>query len=207
MKVAVIGKGNVGKAVAPALAKAGHDVAYGVRDPGDDKYQDADGVELRSVGEAAAWAEVVILAVGWGQVDAVLEACGAIAGKVLVDCTNPYDVEDDLRPLVQPHQSAAELIQVKTSAKVVKSLNQVGAPVMAKAKSYTVPLVQFAASDDRAAKEAVMTLLRDIGFEPRDAGPLERARELEGMARLWIAQAFGQEMSTGAAWMLANRGK
>ena len=204
MKVAVVGKGNVGKAVAPALARAGHDVAYGVRDPEDEKYRDGDGVDLRTVGEAATWAEVVILAVSWGQVDAVLDACGAIAGKVLVDCTNPYDVEDDLRPLVQPHQSAAELIQARTSAKVVKALNQVGAPVIAKARSYKVPPVQFAASDDRAAKETVMTLLRDIGFEPRDAGPLSRARELEGMARLWMAQTFGQGMSTEAAWMLRD---
>lgn len=206
MKIAVIGKGNVGKALAPAFAKAGHEVAYGVRDPADDKFQDSDGVELKSVGEAAAWAEVVILAIGWGQVDTVLDEVGGIAGKVLIDCINPYDVEDNLRALVQPHQSAAELIQAKTSAKVVKALNQVGAPVMAKAKDYTVPPVQFAAGDDQAAKETVMTLLRDIGFEPRDAGPLSHARELEGMARLWIAQAFGQGMSTEAAWTLHEQG-
>ena len=205
MKVAVIGKGNVGKAVAPALVKAGHEVAYGVRDPGDDKYHDGDGVELKSVGDAAAWAEVVILAINWGQVEAVLEEAGAIAGKVLVDCINPYDFQDNLRPLVQPHQSAAELIQAKTSAKVVKALNQVGAPVMAKAKDYQVPPVQFAASDDQAAKDTVLQLLRDIGFDARDAGPLDRARELEGMARLWIAQAFGQGMSVEAAWTLSDK--
>ena len=202
MKVAVIGKGNVGKAVAPALAKAGHDVAYGVRDPDDAKYQDDDGVALKGIDEAAAWAEVVILAVGWGQVDAVLDQVGAIAGKVLIDCINPYDFEDGLRALVQPHQSAAELIQARTSAKVVKALNQVGAPVMAKARDYKVPPAQFAAGDDQAAKDTVLGLLRDIGFDARDAGPLERARELEGMARLWIAQAFGQGMSTEAAWFL-----
>ena len=207
MKVAVIGKGNVGKAVAPALAKAGHEVAYGVRDPGDNKYQDGDGIALKGVDEAAGWAEVVILAINWGQVEDVLAAVGGIAGKVLVDCINPYDFQNDLRPLVQPHQSAAELIQAKTSAKVVKALNQVGAPVMARAKSYTVPPVQFAASDDQAAKETVMALLRDIGFDARDAGPLDRARELEGMARLWIAQAFAHGMSVEAAWMLADTGK
>lgn len=202
MKVAVIGKGNVGRALGPALAKAGHEVAYGVRDPGDAKYQDGDGVELKGVGEAAAWAEVVILAINWGQVEDVLDAVGGVAGKVLVDCINPYDFQDDLRALVQPHQSAAELIQEKTSAKVVKALNQVGAPVMAKARAYKVPPVQFAAGDDQAAKETVLALLRDIGFDARDVGPLSRARELEGMARLWIGQAFSHGMSVEAAWFL-----
>lgn len=204
MKVAVIGKGNVGKALAPALAKAGHDVAYGVRDPGDAKYQDGDGVPLKGLEDAVAGAEVVILAVGWGQVDQVLEGCGPVSGKVLVDCTNPYDVGDNLRALVQPHQSAAELIQAKTSAKVVKALNQVGAPVMAKARDYKVPPVQFAAADDQAAKDTVLQLMRDIGFDARDAGPLAYARELEGMARLWIAQAFNQGMSVETAWALSD---
>src|SRR6478609_2188537 len=98
-RVAVIGKGNVGQALAPNIAAVGHEVIYGVRDPSDPKYKTNDNVPLKSVREAVSRADIVILAVNWVAVDSVLSMCGDMTGKVLVDCINPYDFKNNLAPL------------------------------------------------------------------------------------------------------------
>lgn len=64
--------------------------------------------------------------------------------------------------------------------------------------------LQFVASDDEEAKASVIKLAKDIGFDARDAGGIEYARELEGMARLWIAQAFGHDMPPTTTWLLTT---
>jgi len=201
MRIAVIGKGNVGSALAPNFAAAGHDVVYGVRDPSDPKYASDDGVALRTVAEAVANAEAVLLAVHWDAVDAVFAEAGDLSGKILIDCTNAYDFQNNLRPLIPLDESAASIIAKKTNAVVVKAFNQVGAAAMAEAPKRSPKLLQFVASDDADAKAKVLKLAEDAGFDARDAGPLEYARELEGMARLWIAQAF-QGMPGETGWVL-----
>lgn len=204
MKVAIIGKGRVGSALGPNIANAGHEAAYGVRDPADPKYADGDGVSLMTLRAAGQWADIIIAAINFDAVDAVLADLGDIAGKILIDPVNPYDFRNNLAPLLPPDQSAARVIAGKTAARVVKALNQVGAPVMAAAMTAPVRPLQFVASDDAAAKAQVMALLSDIGFDARDAGGLDYARELEGMARLWIAQAFGHGMAPTTGWALVD---
>lgn len=204
MRVAIIGKGNVGKALAPSIAAAGHDVAYGVRNPRDPKYAADDGIPLKTVAEAASGADIVILAINWHAVDSVLGECDDMEGKVLIDCINPYDFRNNLAPLIPVDQSAAKIIAGKTAAKVVKTFNQVGAAVMAHARERRARPLQFVASDDEDAKAVVIKLAKDIGFDARDAGSLDYARELEGMARLWIAQAFGHGMPPATGWLLAS---
>jgi predicted dinucleotide-binding enzyme len=203
MRVAIVGKGNVGQALGPNIAAAGHDVVFGVRNPRDPKYASGDGIALKTVQAAAADAELVILAINWGTVDSALAECGKMDGKVLIDCINPYDFRNNLAPLVPADQSAAKIIASKTSAKVVKAFNQVGADVMANARSRKARPLQFVASDHDDAKTAVIKLASDIGFDARDAGGLDYARELEGMARLWIAQAF-RGMPSSSGWLLTT---
>jgi predicted dinucleotide-binding enzyme len=202
MRVTVVGKGNVGKALAPNIAAAGHDVVYGVRNPQDRKYATGDSIPLKRVGDAVSQSDIVILAVHWGAVDSALAECGRMDGKILVDCTNPYDFRNNLAPLVPADRSAATIIAGKTAAKVVKTFNQVGAAVMAAAPNRRPKPLQFVAADDAAARAVVIALAKDIGFDARDAGGLDYARELEGMARLWIAQAFGHGMPPTAGWLL-----
>ncbi len=205
MKVAVIGTGRVGTAIAPNIQQAGHQVVYGVRDPADPRHAAGPGDIARlSMRDAAAGADVIVLAIGWQAVDAVLAEMGPITGKILVDPINPYDFANNLAPLIAPDQSAAILIQGKTDAVVVKALNQVGSAVMADAPARRIKPLQFVAADNADAKAAVTTLLRDVGFDVRDAGGLEYARELEGMARLWIAQAFGHAMDPSTGWALID---
>ena len=202
MRVTIIGKGNVGKALGPNIARAGHEVVFGVRDPESPKHATDDDIPLQTVGDAVSAADIVILAINWGAVDNALADCGDLEGKVLIDCINPYDFRNNLAPLVPSDQSAAKIIAGKTAAKVVKAFNQVGAAVMAQARDRKPKPLQFVASDDEDAKAMVMRLMNDIGFDVRDAGGLEYARELEGMARLWIAQAFWHGMPSTSGWLL-----
>ena len=202
MRIAVIGKGNVGTALAPNFAAAGHEVVYGVRDPADPKYASGDGIPLRTVPEAIAAAEAILLAIHWGAVDDFLAEAGDLSGKILIDCTNAYDFQNNLAPLIPLDRSGAGIIAEKTNAVVVKAFNQVGAEVMAEAPRRSPRPLQFVASDDADAKAKVLKLAGDAGFDARDAGPLQYARELEGMARLWIAQAF-QGMRGDTGWVLA----
>ena len=204
MQVAIIGKGNVGKALAPNIGRAGHKVVFGVRDPNDPKYATDDGIQLQRVGDAVSAADIVILAINWDAVDSALADCGNLEGKVLIDCINAYDFQNNLAPLVPPNQSAAKIIAGRTAAKVVKAFNQVGADVMAQARDRKARPLQFVASDDEDAKAITMRLAKDIGFDARDAGGLEYARELEGMARLWIAQAFWHGMPANSGWLLTG---
>ncbi len=184
MRDAVVGKGNVGQALGPNIAAAAYDVVYGVRDPRDPKYASGDGIPMKTVAEAASHADIVILAINWAAVDNALSECGKLERKILIDCINPYDFSNNLAPLVPPDQSAAKIIASKTPAKVVKAFNQVGAGVMASARSRKARPLQFIASDHDDAKQSVIKLAHDIGFDARDGGGLEYARELEGMARL-----------------------
>src|SRR5437016_721258 len=92
MRIAVIGMGNVGGVLGRRWAAAGHAVTFGVRDKGDPKAvagAKAAKASVASVPEAAAGAEVVVLAVPWPAVRDALAAAGDLAGKVLLDCTNP----------------------------------------------------------------------------------------------------------------------
>jgi predicted dinucleotide-binding enzyme len=200
MRVAIVGKGNVGKAMGPNIAAAGHDVVYGVRNP---KQEKGDAIPSKSVSDATSNADIVILAINWSATDSVLEACGDLSGKVLVDCMNPYDFRNNLAPLIPTDQSAAKIVAGKTAAKVVKCFNQVGAAVMADARKRKAKPLQFVASDHDDARATIIKLANDIGFDAHDAGGLDYARELEGMARLWIAQAFkGMPGTTG--WLLTT---
>lgn len=203
MHIAIIGRGRVGSALAPVLAGAGHDVRFGVRDPTDPKHAGS-AVPVESTRGACAAAELVIAAIGWDGVDALLAEAGDLSGKILIDCINPYDFAGGLKRLISAETSTGSLIQGRTAAAVVKTLNQVGSPVMANPRAYAVRPLQFVAADDAAAKQTVLALLDAIGFDARDAGGLAHAADLEAMARVWIAQAFTRQMPADTSWGLTR---
>ena len=193
-RIAIIGTGNVGKALGPAFEQAGHDVAYGVRDPADPKHADA-GLAVRSARDAAHWAEIVVLAVNWAQVDKALADCGDIDEKILIDCTNPLTFgAEGISLAIGFDTSGGEIIASKAKANVVKTLNHVGSPVMESAHRFATPPIQFVCGEDAQAKRIVSGLLRDIGFAPIDYGGIENSRKLEPLAMLWIDQAYKHGM-------------
>lgn len=195
MRIAIIGAGNVGAAIARGLAGKGHRVTLGVRDaarPEVVTLAAATGADVASPADAAAGAEVVILSLPWKVADSAVKALGDLSGKVVIDCMNPLGMVDGALGLMVGHTtSGAETVQGwLPGARVVKTLNQVGAEIMAKNDHLPQRPVQFVAGEDQAAKEAAMALLRDLGFEPLDAGGLTKARILEPFALVWINQAI-----------------
>ena len=181
MKIAVIGAGKMGGGFAKALAPK-HEVAVGSREPerGSMQAKEMGAAKGGSYADATTDAEVVFLAVPWPAVDQTLAELGDLAGKVLVDVTNPF-----VGGKLQLHESSsnAEEIQRKVpKARVVKGWNTIFAPVLNSSPVFDgQPASVFLASDDEKAKEIVAGLARDIGFDPIDAGPLTGARDLEGL--------------------------
>lgn len=206
MRIAVIGTGNVGGAIARGLRGKGHQVVLGARDPQKPEVRAlaaVAGAGLAVPSEAAAGADVVVLALPWRVAEGAVKALGDLSGKVVVDCMNPLGMVDGALGLVVGHStSGAELVQSwLPGARVVKTLNQVGAEIMGRNDHLAHRPVQFVAGNDAAAKEAAMTLVRDLGFAALDAGDLAKARLLEPFALVWINQAIAR--GKGRDWAFA----
>lgn len=198
MRIAVIGTGNVGGVLANRLAEKGHDVVVAASSA-DSAQEAARGVDCRaadSPAAAAKEAEAVILAVPAGALDEVAgEIRGHVAGKPVVDVSNGPNA-------VEAGESLAEDLQQRLpEAHVVKAFNSAFASKMADPFDGDRPLDGFIAGNDEAAKQAVASLVRDVGFEPLDVGDLRRARTLEGMA--WINISLNMER--GWPWQSAWR--
>lgn len=193
MRIAVIGAGNVGATLGKAWSAAGHAVIYGVRKP------DGAHPEEKSVGEAAAGADVVVLATPWPAVTDAIAACGDLSGKVLVDCTNPLLPGLAGLELGTTTSGVEKVAALAPGARVVKAFNTVGFNVMADPVFEGRPVTMLYCGDDAQAKAVVRQLIVDCGFEPVDAGPLKQARLLEPFALLWISMAlqygYGREIA------------
>jgi hypothetical protein len=206
MRIAIIGTGNVGSAIAHGLKGKGHDVVLGAREP-----RDAEIVALAAKtgaaatlpSEAASAADLVILALPWGVAEAAVKALGNLEGKTVIDCMNPLGMVDGTLGLTLGHTTSGGEIVAGwlPSAHVIKTLNQVGAEIMAKNAHLPHRPVMFMAGDSEAAKAQVVVLLKDLGFEPLDAGGIAKSRLLEPFGMVWINQALFR--GKGRAWAFA----
>jgi predicted dinucleotide-binding enzyme len=209
MRIGIIGMGNVGAALGRRWAAAGHQVVFGLRNPGDAKSQEqAKGMKaaVASVAQAAAGAEVVVLAVPWpAALSTVTSLAGELTGKVLLDCTNPLTA--DLSGLVLGTTTSAgeEVARAAPGARVVKIFNTTGASNMAAAPYAGTPLTMLYAGDDAAAKQTAAGLARAIGFDSVDAGPLSAARFLEPFALTWITLAVRQGLGPDFNFQIVRR--
>jgi hypothetical protein len=176
-KVGIIGRGNVGGALQRGLTKAGYAVQATGREPG-------------TVREVGRWADVLVLAVPYGERRHAVEELGdAVRGKPLVDVTNALDRKMEYMGRLD-RSGAEEVQQLAREAKVVKAFNTVFAHTMESGQVAGEPLALFAAGDDAEAKRIVMEMGGAIGFDPVDAGPLEHARWLEPLGYLNIALGY-----------------
>lgn len=216
MRIGIIGAGNVGSALGHRLAASGHQIVFGVREPkrGADAVKGGvpESARVSSASDAVRGSDAVILATPWGAVADALREAGADRGELndmtLIDTTNPLGAGFTLD--VGPNgASAAERIQaLAPRAHVVKAFNSTGANNMLNPVYHGAPTVMFYAGDDAGAKRTTRQLVVDVGFEPVDAGPLTRARELEHLAMLWIALAMGvgvPAMGRDIAFRLVHR--
>ncbi|HXR87335.1 MAG TPA: NAD(P)-binding domain-containing protein [Stellaceae bacterium] len=204
MRLAVIGAGNVGKALGKAWGRRGHDVTYGVRQPGDAKYA---GLKTAAVAEAARAAEAILLATPWEATEAALSAAGDLTGKLLLDATNPLAIGPHGIGLALGHSiSGGEKVAAwAKGAAVFKTLNTTGFNNMENSGGYAQKPVMFFAGDDSAKRATVAALIADLGFEPVAAGPLVNARLLEPYAMLWIDLAMKRGQGRDIAFALMKR--
>jgi predicted dinucleotide-binding enzyme len=190
--IAIIGTGRVGGALGPQFAKLGHHVIYGSREPGADRIQllvakTGAGATAELPPKAAAQAQIVVLAVPWKATEDTVKALGDLAGKTVIDATNPFKFGPGGQVTVAADTASGELIQGwAPKAWVVKAFNAVGYNVMADPKSAGGPVTIPLAGNDAAAKKRVAELVEAMGFETVDVGSIGNARYLEGMAVLYI---------------------
>jgi 8-hydroxy-5-deazaflavin:NADPH oxidoreductase len=196
MRIAVIGTGVVGRTLAQAFQRTGHDVAVGTRDPGEtsgrDEWRGLD-VPLQPLATVAADADVVVNATNGGASLAALGEVGTdhLAGKVIVDVSNPLDFSQGFPPTlsVKDTDSLAEQIQrAFPDARVVKSLNTVNASVMVDPASLGEGDTSiFVAGDDAEARQLVIGLLGELGWvDIIEFDELSNARGLEMWLPLWV---------------------
>ncbi len=206
MRIAIIGIGRVGRALAQGLRGRGHAVTLGTRDPAAAEMTAlaaACGATVALPPEAARAADVVILALPWTAAETAVRDLGDLAGKVVIDCMNPLGMVRGAYALTIGHTTSGGEIVAGwlPGARVVKTLNQVGSGIMAGNADLPHRPVQFVAGDDEAAKAVAMALLADLGFEALDAGDLTKARILEPFAMVWINQAMAR--GKGPDWAFA----
>lgn len=198
MNIAIIGRGSVGGALGKALARAGHRVVYGVRAP---KAADEAGNA-----QAAAGAEAIILATPWHLTADALASCGPLAGKIVIDATNPLEMGPEGPSLAYPPEgSGAQMLAARApGAHVVKCFNQTGFAAMGDAGAYAVRPMMMVAADDAAARALAARLAGEIGFEPLDMGPLANARLLEAVAMTWVELAMKRGLGRDFAFAVAR---
>ncbi|MBA2634169.1 MAG: NAD(P)-binding domain-containing protein [Chloroflexi bacterium] len=202
MKVAIIGAGNVGKALGTSITRAGHDVTLAASNPENARAAALEIGASSAASNAAAvsGSDVVIIAVpfvGAGR-QVAADLADAVAGKTVIDATNP--VAPDYSGLATAGSSAAEEFpKLLPDAKVVKAFNTIFASNQA---SPSRDIDGYVAADDEKAKQTAISLVESMGFTALDVGPLRSARFLEGMAFMNIGLNAANGWSWTSAWHL-----
>lgn len=207
MKVAIIGAGNVGTALATSLSRAGHEVIIASRDPEDAAAAAAaSGARIAATNAAAAAeAAVVIPAVYFPNIPEVAaEIAEAAAGKPVIDVTNRVTFGPSGPEIDTTSSNAEELATLLPNSSVVKAFNTLFASSQVDPIADGVQLDGFVAGDDDVAKATVLELARTIGLRPIDVGPLSRARQLEGLAFLNMALNIANDGSWQSGWKLVG---
>lgn len=210
MKITVIGTGNVGSVLGTRWAQNGHEVVFGTRDPKSAKIEGllakaGSNAQAKATGEAITGADVVVLATPWEATEQVIGALGSLAGKIVIDATNP--LKPGLQGLEVGHTTSAgeKVAQWASGARVVKAFNMTGASNMADPTYGAQQADMFICGDDAEAKAVVAGLAEELGFEVVDNGSLTSARYLEPLAMLWIHLAYMQGLGPNFAIKLLRR--
>jgi predicted dinucleotide-binding enzyme len=201
MKVGIIGSGVVGQTLAAGFIKHGHEAALGTRDPAKLKNWSAKnpGIKVTSSADAAAFGEVVVLAVAGDAAAEALKQAGAaaIAGKTVIDACNPIGgglpVNGVLSFFTSQNESLMEQLQkAYPAAHFVKAFNSVGAGQMVNPQFAGGRPTMFICGNDANAKRAVRQILDQFGWDTEDMGAVEAARAIEPLCKLWCIPGIGK---------------
>jgi predicted dinucleotide-binding enzyme len=202
MKIGILGSGNMGRSLGILWVEQGHEVFFGARTT--EKGQEVAAIaghktQGGSNDQAAAFGEVLLYTVRGVNPAEVLSSLSVLDDKVLIDCNNQEIPENFEYPAIT-RSLAEKLAEEVPNARVVKAFNTMAQELFELApdplKNHNVSV--FVAGDDEAAKQAVMQLAQEIGFNPIDCGRLRHARLLEGAADLIRLLMIQQQMGAYA---------
>jgi hypothetical protein len=211
MRFAVLGSGQVGRSLGAGLVRHGHDVVMGSRDPDSEQVRTwlaatGDRASAASYAEAAQQGEVGVLVTAWGGTETALTLAGAnnLAGKIVIDVTNPLGFGPEGPHLVIGHtDSGGEQVQRwLAQSQVVKTWNTVNHAHMIDPKIPGGPGDMFYCGNDAEAKAFVADLLDQCGWPSIDVGGIDGARLLEPMVILWVRYAMSHATSDHAFKLL-----
>ena len=202
MKIGIIGTGEVGGTLGRLWARKKHQICFGSRDPENARVKAlvrsaGQGARAATLQDAARFGDIVVLATPWPATRVALRRCGSFNGKILIDCTNPFNERTQEVAVGRP--SGAEQVSkwAKTS-RVVKAFNTVGANLFGHPKFRGRRLTLYICGDPRA-KRTAKRLAEELGFEVADCGLLRKAVLLEALAGLWVTLAPSRQ------WKIAFR--
>ena len=214
MRIGILGSGLMGGKLGTIWARAGHEVVFSYSHS-EQKLKklarDAKGkARAGTPREAAQEADAVLLAVHWSRVDDVLKQAGDLSGKVIVSCSLPMNADDTDLIIAHTSSGAEELAKKVPMAQVVSAFSTVPSEVLfdvyeARRKA-TKPNVVYCGDDARSKKTAAQ-LIRDVGFDPVDAGPLRIARYTEPFTLLIAQLAYEGDEGPELAYRFERLGK
>jgi len=211
MRVGILGSGLMGSKLGTLFARAGHDVVFSyarTKKKLEDLARQAGHKALAGTpSDAARDADALLLAVHWSRVDDVLKQAGDVSGKVIVTCSLPMSKDDAALVVGLTSSGAEELAKKVREARVVSAFSTIPSEVLFTKKKPLPSLVYC--GDDADAKGVVAQLVRDVGFEPVDAGPLRMARYTEPFSLLVAQLAYegqkGPEVAYRFEWFTPSR--
>jgi 8-hydroxy-5-deazaflavin:NADPH oxidoreductase len=184
MNIGILGSGLMGGKLGTILARAGHDVVFSYsRSQRKLKRLAREAQGRAGTPREAAEADALLLAVHWSRVADVLKQAGDLSGKVVVTCSLPMNADDTALKIAHTSSGAEALARRVRKADVVSAFSTVPSEVLfevfdAKRRTRRRPSLMYC-GNVQEAKEIAARLVRDVGFEPVDAGPLRIARYLE----------------------------
>lgn len=215
MRIGILGSGLMGGKLGTIFARAGHDVVFSYA-RSEQKLKtlarNAKGNATHGTPrEAALNADALLLAVHWSRVDDALKQAGDLSGKVIVSCSLPMNA-DDTKLVIAHTSSGAEALAAKVrKARVVSAFSTVPSEVLfdvfdAKRRTRRRASLVYC-GDERDANDVAASLIRDVGFEPVDAGPLRIARYLEPFSLAMGQLAYEGDRGPRIAYRFERFGK
>jgi predicted dinucleotide-binding enzyme len=214
MRIGILGSGLMGGNLGTLFARAGHDVVFSYA-RSEQKLKrlarEAQGnARAGTPADAAREADVLLLAVHWSRVDEVLKQAGEVSNKVIVTCSLPMNQDNSDLVIAHTSSGAEALAKKVRRAHVVSAFGTVPSEVLfsvfeARRKTNRPSLVYC--GDHQGAKDATATLIRDVGFDPIDVGPLRIARCTEPFSLLVGQLAYESEGGPELAYRFERFGK
>lgn len=204
MKIAIIGSGNVGGALAKGWAKAGHEITFGVRNLDEFKGNRLGGInniKASPIKDAVAKSEVVVIAAVPQAVQSIVDSMGDVSKKIIIDTMNSVRVKPD------PYSNTTEALLKLTNCKdIVKCFNTTGAENMENPRYHGTGIDMFFSGDSEKAKQVAEQLAKDLGFENvYNFGGSDKFDLQEQFALSWINLAIMQGYGRNFAFKILKR--